>query len=342
MIDIETNDLSNIESSNDSSRIESDNLICIEKLYRRYLVTYYSPLFDIYCYEEPVTIENAVQSPKDNNSDVSLSVEDNYKFEVLPNVLDRIYKERIEYSFDALSVYSEAVRKARNAFNVFEDILTFRKEHLSNKSLQLTKVGKSMLKTSFNKILTLSKLTKRISNGLKVLDRVNRYRNKHQILKYWYKWKIYNSNMLKLLTNELPSEISTVIGDTKRRIINSTDFNSVSRDFVDYSCYLDKENYSVNKSKIHKKDIKNRKKLADLSRYFTKEDRKPTPRNNFNAFIKNHDISERDLIMDPNSTIKSFSNSMAFKISNFYTGKQNKSNIEKDFDTSNIELEESD
>jgi hypothetical protein len=340
VIGVETNDISNIESSNDSSWVENDQLVCIEKLYRRYLVTYYSPLFDIYSYEEPVTIENTVQSLKDNTSEVSLSVEDSYKYEVLPNMLNRLYKKKIEYSFDALFVYSEAIKKARNAFNLFEDVLAFRKEHLVNEKSQLTKTGKSLLKTSFDNMFTLSRYTKRMKDGLKVLNRVNRYRNKHRILKYWYKWKIYNSNILQYLTNELPSEISTVIGDSKRKQINSTDFNNMSRDFVNNSNYLDKENYSVNKSKIHiKKDAKNRKKLLDLSKYFSKDEGQPTPKNNFNAFIKNHDINERDLFMVPASTIKSASNSKP-TISNFHTDKQNKNTFENDFDTSNIEIEE--
>lgn len=159
-------------------------------------------------------------------------------------------------------------------------------------------------------------------------------------MKSWYLWKFHHSRSLKNDTHEVSDCISTVMNDTKRKIINSDKYRNVSRDFDKSNLSIEKENYSLNKSKMRDKNSKSRKKLADLSKYFSGGDRKPTPKHNFDAFIKNHNISDRDLIM-AHHTIKSSTNGKS-NVVNFII--EQPVNEYRDFDnsidTSTVEIEE--
>ena len=229
-------DFSNVSMNNSSEswNLEEgpENPYLVEKLFRRYLVTHYSPIFDLYLYEEPETKD-------DWNSEVEVVIEeDDNKYEVLPTVLDRIYTKRAREAFEALEFYSESVQKATVTFNSLENILSFQKGLLKDKDNKLTNIGKSILKECLRKIHYFSKRISKLSSGLKILKRINRYQNKQQILKFWYKWKINHSKMMKLETFDEASEVSTVIGETKRQIIKSIHCSNPSKN-LENSSYQD-------------------------------------------------------------------------------------------------------
>lgn len=220
----------------------------------------------------------------------------------------------------------------------------FKKEHLivnsndNSKTPQLTLVGKHIAKYALTKIHGQAKVNKKIHSGLRILTRVNRYRSKHQIMRYWYRWKFIHSQNCRVETNELPDEFSTVMNDTKKNVIRSKCGN-VSKDLSQNSYLVEKENYSINKAKIRRKDIKNRKKLGNLSRYISSGERRPTPKNNFNAFIKDHNINDRDLIF-ANHTVKSSTNGKLIFFNLLGKNINEDRDFENSIDTSHVEIEE--
>jgi hypothetical protein len=230
-------------SSNTSfeSKQEAENPVLVEKLYRRYLVTWrnekavdsenhtsYPPLFDVYQYQEAtddwddseveVTVEDDNNSNGANEQSHNASIEE-YKLEMLPNVLDKLYKEHISTAFDTILLFIQAYKKGEKALNLLENILNFETEYLTTKNvtnqLRLSILGKSILKQALHKIHERARYNSKLINGLKVLNRVHRYRSRNKIMKFWYLWKLVNSRTKKYDTNELSDEISTVMGETK-------------------------------------------------------------------------------------------------------------------------------
>lgn len=82
-----------------------------------------------------------------------------------------------------------------------------------------------------------------------------------------------------------------------------------------------KENYSMNFSKADRKKKTQRKKLSNLTKYFTKtnESMSSARGSNFDSFVKEHNISDRDLVVSsraaqqvPNIPIRN--NDMQFNV----------------------------
>ena len=135
----------------------------VEKLYRRYLVTYYSPLFDVYHQEEVRNIiKNETNSEEEWKSEVEIIIEEpNQNLDILPKILHTIYKKRINLAFNEISFYSQSVKKATETFNILENILSFNNSYLidSDKGI-LSKFGKGITKNALNKMMNFSKLAK--------------------------------------------------------------------------------------------------------------------------------------------------------------------------------------
>jgi len=74
-------------------------------------------------------------------------------------------------------------------------------------------------------------------------------------LEYWYKWKIFHSKSLRFDSIEQPSEVSTVIGEAKRRILRSNKYSNASKNLESTSFREFKENYFENNPKRKKKFI---------------------------------------------------------------------------------------
>ena len=311
----------------------------IEKLYRRYLVTYF--------YEGP-NLRHTFDLPNDNQSEVEVTVDDQiseddeYKLEILPNVLDRLCKERLAIGFDALVLFSQAYKKGEKALSLLENILNFKTEYLtskiSGKPSKVTLLGKSIMKQAMQKIQEKSKLMRKLTTGAKILTRVHRYRSRHKIMKFWYHWKLIHFKAPRINTIEFSDESIAPLGDTKRRIIKPLNLCNASRDLEQDSYISCKENHSVNYRNTKQKGHKIKKKLDDLSKYFSKQEKRPLQQN-FDTFIKNHDISDRDLVL-ANNTVKSTSRGKHDNINGLEIPSEGIKNFDNFIDSSNIEVEE--
>lgn len=184
MITFSSMDISQ-ESSNTSMDIgmNIDTPVLIEKLFRRYLVTYYPPLLDIYFYQEPIAQSTASILSPNEESDGEITIEeDDYRIEKVIIALERIQTKRLSNSLGKIREFSSQRQRALNAMIFMDNLLQFNSGYLSlnsgnnRSSNKITKVGKSIMKQAFTKIAEHSKLSLRISNGLRILNRVNRYR----------------------------------------------------------------------------------------------------------------------------------------------------------------------
>ncbi|CAI2361445.1 unnamed protein product [Moneuplotes crassus] len=276
----------------------------IEKLYRRYLVTYYPPLFDGYRYEE--------EESDNEKDDVEVIIEeDTDKYSKLPEILSNLYTKRTKFAYEAIKFYSESILKVTRKLITLENILTFSKDHLQSTVNQTNKFGKSMQRAAIQKIQDFSKKVHSYRNGFKILKRLSQYREKHQVIKYWYRWKLSYLNIPRVDSFDKVSDISSVIGESKRKVIRSNKFSRVSKNLENSSFQQLKENYFERNSSHERRFIKKNKKKPNLSMYFSKE---------------------------PKSTYKNFLSNAS--ISNVKTRNEQQENFDKSIDASKIEVEE--
>lgn len=275
------------------------------------MVNYYPPLFDFYHYQEVEEEANQItQTDDQENSDVEVYIEDeseNYPhYEALPAVLDKLYKKRITYGLKSLYIYTSALIKGENALNLIENILNFKTEYLTTRNTKdeskVSILGLSIMRNAFHKIQAKAKFSSKLLKGMRILKRINYYKSKEILVKFWYQWKLYNSTCRKTEAKDIFETVSTVMNESKRKIIGSRRYESVSKDFSQHNMSVGKENYPLKENKVLRRHTKSKQRLDNLSRYFSKGSSQGSPQN-FNTFVKNHHINDRDLIM-ANSTVK--------------------------------------
>ena len=238
----------NLSTSNSSdvwSDTNKESFTLTEKLFRKYLVNYYEPLYDLYKHEE-VEQHDINISINEGDSEVEVSIENKScneyeysQYEVLPNVLDKLYKLRVDYAIRSLFIYSKAIIKGERALNLLESILNFKTEYLITRQkdktdswFKLSVFGLSIIKQAFAKIYERSKKNSNILKGMKIIKRLTFYREKQNIIKFWFKWKLFHTNYLEQ-SNTISEMESVVINESKRRIISSSRW--ASKDLDQYS-----------------------------------------------------------------------------------------------------------
>ena len=198
------------------------------------MVNYYSPLFDLYRYEEAYPQDN-ILTPNEGDSDVEISIEEKSSNEydyshhdVLPALLDKIYKSQVSFVFRSIFTYSLAIAKGEKALNLLENILNFKTEYLVTRSndeeefsIKLSVFGKAIMRKAFAKISDRAKQISNIIKGFKMIKRLLFYREKQKVTKFWFKWKLFNTNFYEH-SQTISDMDSVVINESKRRIISSS------------------------------------------------------------------------------------------------------------------------
>lgn len=230
---LENSDCNSSVSRSSDSCFEGKKDVClVEKLYRRYLVNYYPPLFDIYYHEE--TEQQNDNDTHNDDSNVEIYIEDETSndelaaHEILPILLERIYKSKIKLAFKYIYNYSKAVVQGEKALNLIESILTFKTEYLvtisqesSGRKQKLSPFGLSIMKRAFGKLQRQARENMRVIKGCQMLKRVMRYKNRQRLVRSWYKWKFFSSNYFTDNTNVFMDEDTVVMNNTKRRVASS-------------------------------------------------------------------------------------------------------------------------
>ena len=233
----------------------------VEKLFRRYLVTHYKPIFDVYVYEE-------------EESEVEVELEEEKDYGRLFRALEGVLKKRKERVLERVNEFSREVKRLSHAFGSLESVLSFPQSHLKRQS-KITKTGKALGKLFLQRLSHFSRKISKFSRGLRLLYRLTRYKQHQNVLKHWYKWKISISTP-KYESIEQPSEISTVIGETKRQILNSHHSNPSKPSLNSHSLISQisqlSQNSKIPKSPDDSQILKNsKKKQQRLRKYFSKK-----------------------------------------------------------------------
>lgn len=184
------------ESKGDEVEVEeSGDVKMVEKLHRKYFVSQYKPLMDDYLYLE-----------EDEDGEVEIVMENKREdYEKFEGIMMKLYRSRLQSTLNSILSTKISLKTHTKAFNHLSSTLS---PHLSQKSLLLH---------SFKKLKANSKTCKSILRGSKILSHLLSHSHKQTFLKSLYKWRL--STCTSLSTQTI-SEISTVIGETKRRKID--------------------------------------------------------------------------------------------------------------------------
>lgn len=148
----------------------------------------------------------------------------------------------------------------------------------------------SLIRQAFLKIQRQALLSKQIEKGLKILKRINNQKSTAKLMRSWFSWKFYcqSTRDLNNQSSDEGSLFSTLnliaFDHLKRSIINSSQCRQASKDFQNiHSNQLDLSDSS---------SFTLASKIPDEK--LTSETHK---QNSFNNYIKDHHISDRDLVV---------------------------------------------
>lgn len=130
-----------------------------------------------------------------------------------------------------------------------------------------------------------------------MMKRLLFYREKQKVTKFWFKWKLFHSNYSEH-TQSISDMDSVVINESKRRIISSK--RCASKDMDQYSKKCDR----MMPPKYARKKANANTRVKRMAKCMSQISKNVTEKCNFDNFIKNHQINDRDLVLT-NSTVKS-------------------------------------
>ena len=182
----------NVNESSIGDNFTMNNQIYIkEKLYRRYLVNYYQPLFEQYLYQKIESNQQEVKLKKNNIQ--------SQQYKKLALSIQNSYLRKVRNAFDTVNKLSQVLSGYRKSISFLENLLDFREEYLKDNygKPKLSKSGIGVMKSAFSKIHKYSQLNKRIGKGSKILKRLYNNKFRGKLLKNFYHWKFYTSKSVK-------------------------------------------------------------------------------------------------------------------------------------------------
>ena len=134
----------NVNESSIGDKFTMNNQIYIkEKLYRRYLVNYYQPLFEQYLYQKIESNQQEAQLKKNNIQ--------SQQYKNLALSIQNLYLRKVRNAFDTVNKLSQVLSGYRKSISFLKNLLDFKEEYLKD-NFEKSKVSKSgigVMKSAF-------------------------------------------------------------------------------------------------------------------------------------------------------------------------------------------------